>query len=259
MSGEQHQAFSLRTHDFGPAARRTHTLARDRANSRSSLYGLLAAHYLSPPNDDLVQHLQSEDFLRELSWVFSPQAVANLREVTASISPGEHMTDLRQEYMDLFVVPSGRYVTPFEDVYRGGSPEGAAGTGRLMGEQTIELRRRYREAGAEMVRACKQLPNHIGVELSFMSFLCNKEAAAVGNEKYALLDRGERRAVGSATYRELQIRFLQEHLNEWFPQLSRSIQARAKSSFYHCLALITEEFLALDTTSLLAMPSAEGS
>ncbi len=58
--------------------------------------------------------------------------------------------------------------------------------------------------------------------------------------------------------RELII-FLQEHLNEWFPQLSRSIQARTESNFYRGLALITEEFLALDTAGLLTTSYADNS
>ncbi|HUV12175.1 MAG TPA: molecular chaperone TorD family protein, partial [Acidobacteriota bacterium] len=247
-----HQEVSSRAHNFVHAARKTHGVAREQAELRSNLYGFFAAHFLCPPDEDFVQHLLDQAFLHELSSLFGPQAVAQLREFTASVRPGEDVADLRQEYMDLFVVPSSRYVTPFEDVYRGRPADGEAGMGRLMGELSIALRRRYREAGAEMVRACKQLPNHIGVELSFMSFLCNKEAAAIENEGYASLDPGERKAADSVKYRELQIRFLQEHLNEWFPQLSRAIQARTKSSFYQGLALITEEFLVLDTASVLA-------
>ncbi len=259
MSGEQHQEFSSKAHDFGPAAGETHTLARNRAEARSSMYGFFAAHYLCPPEEDLVQHLRDEGFQHELSSLFGPEAVAKLSRLRTSVRPDENVVALRQHYMDMFVVPSSRYVTPFEDVYRGRSADGEAGKGPLMGELTIALKRRYRDAGAEMVRACKQLPNHIGVELSFMSFLCNKEAAAIESEEDASRDPCERKAAGSVKYRELQIIFLQEHLNEWFPQLSRSIQARTESNFYRGLALITEEFLALDTAGLLTTSYADNS
>ena len=76
MSGEQHQEFSSKAHDFGPAAGETHTLARDRAEARSSMYGFFAAHYLCPPEEDLVQHLRDEGFQHELSSLFGPEAVA---------------------------------------------------------------------------------------------------------------------------------------------------------------------------------------
>ena len=127
-----------------------------------------------------------------------------------------------------------------------------------MGERTIAVRRIYREAGAEMDRKCKELPNHIGVELSFMSFLCEREAAAIRNEEgNALQDQGKGMAATSGRYRELQITFLQEHLNEWFPQLRQSIQANTKSPFYRGLALITEEFLARDAANLSAQSLTE--
>jgi TorA maturation chaperone TorD len=97
------------------------------------------------------------------------------------------------------------------------------------------------------------LPTHIGVEFSFMSFLCEREAETIRHEESdALLNQMEKMVMDSIRYRELQIRFLQEHLNSWFPQLCQSIQANAKSQFYKGLTLIAEEFLAQDTAALLA-------
>ncbi len=120
--------------------------------------------------------------------------------------------------------------------------------GPLLGERAIAARRIYRAAGADMDRMCKELPTHIGVELSYMSFLCEREAAAIRDEEgQALPDEEKRAAADSVRYRILQKKFLDEHLNAWFPHLSRSIQANAKSNFYRGLARITEAFLAADT------------
>ena len=121
MSGEQHQEFSSRAYDFGPAARQIHTLARDRAKSRSSMYGFFAAHYLCPPDEDLVQHLRGEGFRHELASLFGPEEVAKLSGFPASVRPDEDMVALRQEYMDLFVVPSSRYVTELQRLLEPGS------------------------------------------------------------------------------------------------------------------------------------------
>ncbi len=120
-----------------------------------------------------------------------------------------------------------------------------------MGERAIAVRRAYREAGAEMNPACKELPTHIGVEISFMSFLCGREAAALANgEGNAKPGQKETRDTDPIRFRELQVRFLQGHLIPWFPQLSRLIQANATTQFYPSLALITEDFLARDMASL---------
>jgi len=222
--------------------------ARRDAQARGDMYAFLAAVYLRPPTADLVRHLLAEDFLEELSSLFGEEKVADLKKFAADTHPDSDFAALDQEYMNLFAVPTGRYVTPFEDVYQGQIVEGMLKRGPLMGERAIAARRIYRAAGADMDRTCKELPTHIGVELSYMNFLCERQAAAIGDEEgQALPDEEKRTAANSVRYRELQIKFLNEHLNAWFPQLSRSIQANAKSNFYLGLARITVAFLAYDT------------
>jgi TorA maturation chaperone TorD len=233
-------------------------LAEHDAEARGNMYRFLSAVYLGPPTPDLVRRVVDADFLDELSSLFGEEAVAALREFAATAHPTEDLGSLKQEYMDLFAVPTGRYVTPFEDVYRGTTADGKQERGPLLGVRAIAVRRRYRQAGAEMDRDCKELPTHIGVELSFMGFLCESEAAAIRSETRHALPHEEQGNVPQSTeYRKLQMRFLQEHLNDWFPQLSRSIQANAKSHFYRGLAMITEEFLVRDMESLSPRPHPE--
>ena len=226
--------------------------ARRDAQARGDMYAFLAAVYLRPPTADLVRHLLAEDFLEELSSLFGEEKVADLKKFAADTHPDSDFAALDQEYMNLFAVPTGRYVTPFEDVYRGITSEGMLQRGPLMGQRAIAARRIYRAAGADMDRTCKELPTHIGVELSYMSFLCERQAAAIRDEEgQALPDEEKRAAADSVRYRILQKKFLNEHLNAWFPHLSRSIQANAKGNFYRGLARITEAFLAYDTAGLL--------
>src|SRR5512139_118915 len=117
--------------------------------------------------------------------------------------------------MVLIAVPAGRYVTPFEDVYRGASVDRRLGP--LLGEHAVAVMRLYREAGGDVDQDCKELPTHVGVELAFMSFLCGREAAARSGERCADAV-GQGAATAGAYYRGLQVRFLREHLAEWFPQ-----------------------------------------
>ena len=222
--------------------------ARQDAQARADMYAFLAAVYLRPPAPDLVRHLVAENFLEELSSLFGEEIVADLKKFAADTHPDSDFAALDQEYMNLFAVPTGRYVTPFEDVYRGITSEGMLKRGPLLGERAIEARIIYRASGADMDRTCKELPTHIGVELSYMSFLCERQAAAIGDEEgQAWPDEEKRAAADSVGYRILQKKFLNEHINAWFPHLSRSIQANAKSNFYRGLARITEAFLAADT------------
>jgi TorA maturation chaperone TorD len=217
------------------------------------MYRFLSAVYLSPIEEDSLQRLVDEEFLDELSMLFGEQAVAELRDFAATVSVKEDLPSLRQEYMDLFAVPTGRYVTPFEDVFRGRSAEGKEVRGPLLGERAIVVIRAYRRAGAEMDCGCMELPTHVGVELSFMNYLCEQEAAAqCSQDSVAVPDRQNEKSANPAMYRELQSRFLQEHLNEWFPRLSSTIQVAADGPLYRGLAALTEEFLSRDAAGLLA-------
>lgn len=230
--------------------------AREDARMRGTMYRFLSTIYLCPPEQDLVRQVTETNFLEVLSSLFGDKAVAELKEFAAGFD--YDFPFLKQEYLDLFAVPTGRYVTPFEDVYQGATVEGEPAKGPLLGPRAVSVIRRYREAGAQMDRACKELATHIGVELSFMSFLCEREEEAIPRGKGdAEPDSEQEEAVPSIRYREHQIRFLEEHLNDWFPRLSRSIQANARSRFYRGLARITEGFLAWDTAGLLARSRSE--
>jgi TorA maturation chaperone TorD len=229
------------------------TSAHQSAEARANMYRFLSTVYLFPIDEDLLRRLVDEEFLDELSTLFGEQVVADLRDFAATVSLEEDLPSLRQEYMDLFAVPTGRYVTPFEDVFRGSSAEGKGVRGPLLGERAIAVMRAYRHAGAEMDGACMELPTHIGVELSFMNYLCEQEAAACcSQDSGAELDRQNEESANPARYRELQSRFLQEHLNDWFPQLSSTIQVSADGPLYRGLAALTEEFLSRDAAGLLA-------
>jgi TorA maturation chaperone TorD len=228
-------------------------VAREDAQARANMYGFLSAVYLSPMEECLLRKIVDEDLLAELSWLFGAPAAAELNSFATGVDVTEHLGTLRQEFMDLFAVPTGRYVSPFEDVYGGGSAAGELQRGPLLGARAIAVRRFYRQAGAEVDRACKELPTHVGVELAFMRFLCEREAAALSQEAAAAEPGREGKAPrDSVRYRELQRRFLREHLNEWFPRLSRSIMKQARSPLYRGLSLVTEEFVAREAESLAA-------
>jgi TorA maturation chaperone TorD len=218
--------------------------------ARGRMYRFLSAMYLRPPTPELLRQIVAEDFLEALASLLGAGAVAELRRFAACACGGCDFASVEQEYMDLFAVPTDRFVTPFEDVYRGTTLDGQLQRGPLLGERAVAVIRSYREAAAEMTELCNELPTHIGVELSFMSFLCEREAEAIRCGGRTAPDEGERVNGASTRYRDLQIQFLQEHLNVWFPHLSRVIQDYARPGLYRGLPRITEEFLSWDAASL---------
>ena len=220
------------------------------AVARGNMYRFLSAIYLQAPTKDLVLNVIDAEFLEDLAALFSGSPVPELNNYAGSVDLENDFAAIQQDYMDMFAVPAGRYVTPFEDVYRGTRMDGNQERGPLLGVQAIAVKIMYRIAGAEMDRACKELPTHIGVELAFMNYLCDSEAAAI-NDGRATVPPDEETSTESSIsiYRELQRRFLQAHLNDWFPQLNQAIQEKATTPFYRALAQVTEEFIARDTSN----------
>jgi TorA maturation chaperone TorD len=228
------------------------------AEGRARIYRFLAGAYLAPPGLELLVQLREPNFLDALSLLFDAGAVDDLR-ACADTEPSEGaLAGLKQEYMDLFAVPGGRYVMPFEDVYRGRTVDGRQQRGPLLGERAVAVKRAYREAGAAIEQACRELPTHVGVELAFMDFLCEREAAAVpGEDDTAHLNGGNARTGTAGAYRALQHRFLENHLARWYPELGEAIGAKAKGAFYRGLARLTGAVLARDLAALAVEDAAD--
>lgn len=232
--------------------------AQQDAEARGNMYRFLSDIYLRPLNQDRLRPIVDRDLLAGLSSLFDEGAVAELEAFAATAPDDNDLVPLKQEYMDLFAVPAGRYVAPFEDVYRGETADGEQQRGPLLGERAVAVKRMYREAGADMDSACKELPTHIGVQLAFMGFLCESEAAALRTEQgEGTPGNKEEQLSNSVSYPDLQSRFLRNHLTVWFPQLRLAIQSNAKGPLYPGLARITEAFLTQDTTRQLTRTASD--
>ena len=225
-------------------------LEEQSAQMREAIYSFLSAIYLQPISEETLQQICNELFLNDLVEVLPCNATTELQRYLLTLDTSnlsKEIVELRQEYMSLFTVPTGRYVAPFEDIYRGKTADGQPHRGPLLGVRAIAAKQPYREAGAEMDSVTKELPNHIGVELSFMRFLCDREAVALSaglaidhnsNDDYTFSQ--------AEIYRAYQIRFLREHLNHWFSQLNEEIQKKSNHVLYKTIANITQEFLQQD-------------
>lgn len=214
---------------------------------RANLYQFLAGVYLSSPGKAFVDHVLDVDFIEQTGLLLGEDTVAPLHDILGSVDSNKSLAGLQQEYMDLFVVPAGRYVTPFEDVYRGLRLDGKQERGPLLGDRAVAVKVFYRSTGANLDTRCKELPTHIGIELSFMSYLCEQEqqASHKATQRDTDVELSE-----IDVYRLWQLKFLHEHLTDWFPQLSRAIQTNAVTPFYRGLARFTEQFLNQDKERL---------
>lgn len=201
-------------------------------SARGQVYRFLAAALLRPPTASLVAPVLDDGVFGQLEARFGPVALAELRAFREAFQ-GDYDT-LDQEYQDLFMVPLGRYVTPYEAVYRDERVVAdEAVRGFLMGPSTVAINQFYREAGLGLAEDLLELPDHVGLELGCMHALCSDEACA--------WERGDQEAVRRA--HELQRRLLAEHLLGWVPSLCGRIRESAAGPFYRGIAALTEAFL----------------
>ncbi|MBI2114769.1 MAG: molecular chaperone TorD family protein [candidate division NC10 bacterium] len=209
------------------------------ATARANMYRFLSAAFLEVPSAAMVAPLLADGFVDGLEEMFGAGVADDLRQFVRGFQ-GDYAA-LDQEFQDLFMVPLGRYVTPYEAVYRDEREIGETRVqGLLMGASTLAVKQLYREAGAAVSEDFKDLPDHVGLELACMEFLCGAEARAWDREEIGEIHR----VCG------FQKRLLQEHLIQWVPALCERVRERAAGPFYRGIASLMEAFLVQEAEAL---------
>jgi TorA maturation chaperone TorD len=208
------------------------------AEARGNIYKLLSQIYLYEPSKELIKGLCEAKFLCYLSNVSSEylQACKILEDFLKTLKGNGEYKSVRQEYMNLFVVPSRQYVRPYESVYRDKQFGSDKASGLVMGESTTAVKRFYTQAGVKISPIYTNLPDHFGLELQFMHLLCMRESEAWK----------QREKDKSFQYLELQRLFLKDHLAQWSNEVCTEIVRLAKRDFYKAIAEITKRYVAQD-------------
>ena len=102
-----------------------------------------------------------------------------------------------------------------------------------MGNSTLDVKNRYREAGLDTAKTFKDAPDHISAELEFMYYLIFKEIEAFANSDIET----------AVNFIQRQKSFLEDHLMVWVPEFAKSIMENAENPFYPNLAKATTAFL----------------
>lgn len=190
--------------------------------SRADMYRFLAGVFLAPPAAGVVSLLKEgwvadalEDFMTDETKKLFADAVESDVKVE----------DLKQEFNNLFVVPTGQYTVPFEAVFRDERElAGKKVKGLLMGPSTADVVKSYKRAGAKNL--VKELPDHIGCELGFMEYLCSEEALAARAGKKD----------DARFFLEEQKRFLKDHLLQWMSPFVAKVSEKARLPWYKALS-----------------------
>lgn len=138
--------------------------------------------------------------------------------------------ETQRQYVSLFVVSAGGLpCPPYESVYRGTSREP---TGWLL----AQVEREYAAAGLAPSPDLGELPDHLAVEMGFLTVLCGREAQAW--EK--------RDPAGGVDALRRQKAFLDAHLALWLPEFARHVAAADSLGIYAALSDGAQTFMSYD-------------
>lgn len=181
-----------------------------------------------------VYKLLSKVFIREVDTQFLTQlrtpyfyeclkdAGLNLGDEFFSQQEEGLIEALAVEYAGLFIVPGDSFA-PYESVYV---------EERLYGNTSQQIEEFYQKCHIHVADE-KLMPDHIGLELDFMSYLKQKQADALEN-------RNEEEAL---RWIGIQKEFMTDHLGKWAPQFFGWVAEEAKHPFYKEMAKLGKQLI----------------
>jgi TorA maturation chaperone TorD len=138
----------------------------------------------------------------------------------------EWAEDLSLEFVRLFIGPVDPPVVPYASFYLSESRS-------LMTEETLEVRKRYLEAGLAL-KDLHQIPDdHIAMEIEFLYYLTRE----------ALHSMEEGKNEEASKFLTLRIDFLKEHMALWAPVFVETIILSSSEDFFKGAATLLQEFI----------------
>lgn len=187
---------------------------------RSSLYALLARLFTYPLDGETLESV-AELSLNDGSVEGKENLIAALTMMQTAIADDSDSVDLLEalhcEATRLFEGPGRPIAPPFASYYLNGK--------QLMGPEAISVQKAYLASQLLLVDARHLPPDHLALELDFMSVLAREET-----EK-ALADSRS---------------FLSKHLLSWIPAWRSDVLAAQPHSFFAGLANFTHAVLIAD-------------
>ena len=191
-------------------------------SSRMAAFRLLSDCYFLP-DAGLSEKLENLEF--NMADVCEP-AAESVQKMRKEFESCTNLEPLKVDFSKLFVGPYQLSAAPYGSVY-------LESERKMMGDSTLDVKNRYREAGLDTAKTFKDAPDHISAELEFMYYLIFREIEAFANSNIET-------AVG---FIQKQKSFLEDHLLAWVPAFAENITENAENPFYPNLAKATTAFL----------------
>jgi TorA maturation chaperone TorD len=194
---------------------------------RAGYYSFLSQSFLEEPSHAFLQELgtQLHVFKEDAKFHQGAELLTDYFREWKTESTVKQK-ELAKEFAYLFLAPGEHHVHPYESVHR-------CPNRLLKGQPYDEIVREFREMGLGVRQECRELEDHIALEMEFMEVLCGETIQAC--------EEGDKTRVASLL--DKQQTFLRKHLLKWVPQFCKRICEEAKSSFFKGIAMMTEAFV----------------
>lgn len=202
---------------------------------REDAYRLLAACYYPPTVELLAENCCAS--LAALLANTVPEAARFAHEAAQAM--GADLTPLQVEHARLFIGPFNLVAPPYGSIYLDDAKN-------VMGESTARVATFYQSCGLKLADDFHELPDHIAVELEFMSYLAHKQSEAT--------TAGDRD--GASRLTGLQRQFQSLFLIPWLEPFTSAIIEDGESPFYRAIARCTASFVNADYAALIRADNA---
>lgn len=208
----------------------------DLGKARAELYRFFATLFLNQPTQEILDGVLSDQGASALEALFPDDpSVGRFRKLVENYRNGHNKAEeFLLDYEAMFRVPGEAYIHPYESVYRHESySNGGVKKATVHMVWAQEVAKLYEAEGLAPREGFSELPDHLGVELEFMAFLCHRAAEAVASG-----DHKEAEIFGSK-----QREFLQNHLLRWSEKCLMMMKEKASTPLYRHLASLLKSFL----------------
>lgn len=213
------------------------TILRERM--RGDCYRFLSACFCQPQKNEFQEEKLLQNLTKSLRRICPEAALFSASMEESILKYGNE--ELLVEYSRLFIGPFGVIAPPYGSVYLDGER-------RVMGDSTMKVIGMYRNEGLSGSADAGELPDHVAVELEFMSYLVFEEIKA--------LETSDLRAAVESV--EKQERFSGEFLRRWIPLFCERIKENTENGFYTALAQCASSFIGSSSPVDLRAAAGEG-
>lgn len=187
------------------------------------LYNILRRLFLAEPSRELIVELQALPHQQG----DDPAIHGLMLMVAAAKQNGSRLDvwleELAVEFTRVFVGPLNPLAVPYASFYLSQSRQ-------LMTDETIEVRKRYLDAGMAINELYSLPDDHVGIELEFLYYLASEAASQMqqGHQEEA------------AIFQTRKSDFITSHMSLWIPQFSKQLSDATHEDLYIGAALLLD-------------------